>query len=298
MTRQVAAVWVLLLLLGAGCATPPQPPVVEPPRGYSSADLHVSFDVPTGWTTEDSWKPIHPAPHAVRFASPSRESTLTLAYGPVGELNCSAAARAALLSVSGAVLRAVRAFELPAAAGKMPAGSGETSGPDSQGMARYFCTNGTAVVVEAAATKPSFAAHFGELQQLLDSVNYEDQGHRLAIEAPAGTPPGRTYFVHVVRFRGETLARIARWYTGSYNTWREIALANENISSPNRRLKVHTEVKIPLELVVREAAFPAPPRAAPPAKPSTEAPAKEEATAPQEGAGGESAPLPPVIGPR
>lgn len=296
----VLAILSVSLVLPLGCATPPPPPAVEAPRGYSSSDLHVSFHVPAGWTATASWQPAHPAPHAVRFESSSRESTVTVAHGPVGDLNCAAAARAALLAVSGSVLRAVRAFELPTGSRKTPAGSGETSGPDTQGLARYFCAEGTVVVVEAASAKPSFGAHFGELQRLLGSVTYDDRGQSVPVEASAGTSPERTYFTHEVRFRGETLARIARWYTGTYDTWREIALANEDLSSPNRGLRIHSEVKIPIELVVREAPFPRPARAARRTKSAAAAPsgAGDEASESQEEGGAEPAALPPVIGPR
>ena len=32
-----------------------------------------------------------------------------------------------------------------------------------------------------------------------------------------------TFFIYVVKFRGETLGQITEWYTGSYDNWRKIA---------------------------------------------------------------------------
>jgi hypothetical protein len=291
MTRRLTTVLATLLFLPWGCATPTTAPVVEEPKAYSSADLHASFRVPLGWAAAGSWSPLRAAPDAKRFESPSHDSAVTLAYGPIGELNCAAAARAALLSVTGSILRAVKAFELQAASGKIPAGHGETSGPTSQGVAKYFCAGQNAVVVEAAATKSSFATLLGKLEGILDSVAFDDQGERVAVRAPAGSSPSRAYFVHRVRFRGETLARIARWYTGTYDSWREIALVNEDLTSPNTQLKIGREVKIPSELVIHETPFPKPRRSSPQAEGGKQAPKevqKEE----------EAAPLPPVIGPR
>jgi LysM domain len=297
MTRQLTTVLATLLFLPWGCATPTPAPVVDEPKAYSSVDLHTSFRVPLGWAAAGSWSPPHAAPHAARFESPAHDAAVTLAYGPIGELSCAAAARAALLSVTGSVLRGVKAFDLQAASGKIPAGHGETSGPTSQGVAKYFCAGQTAVVVEAAATKSSFATRLGELEGILDSVAFDDQGQQVAVRAPGELPPTRAYFVHRVRFRGETLARIARWYTGTYDSWREIALANEGLTSPNTQLKIGREVKIPSELVVHETPFPEPRRSAPQVKQAPAEAPSHEATETQEQQE-ETAPLPPVIGPR
>jgi hypothetical protein len=301
MTRHFAVALAALLLLTSGCATTPPPePVIEKPNVYSSPDLHTSFRVPDGWARAESWSPLHAAPQAVRFESPSRDSAVTLAYGPVGDLGCAAAARAGLLSVTGSVLRAVRAFDLQGAAGKIPAGQGETSGATSQGVARYFCAAQTTVVVETTAPKSSFADHLGDFERLLDSLVFDDHGQEVAVRPAAGVRAERAFFVHLVKFRGETAARIARWYTGSYESWREIALANEGLSSPNAQLKIGREVKIPSELVVRSTPFPEPPRSSAQAKGGKRAPEEAPSPAVTEAPSGqaEAPSLPTVIGPR
>jgi hypothetical protein len=63
-------------------------------------------------------------------------------------------------------------------------------------------------------------------------------------------------FRHTVRYQGETLAAIARWYTGSGNQWQAIRDANPQLDP--RRLKLGTEVVIPHELLVRTDPFPKP----------------------------------------
>ena len=121
------------------------------------------------------------------------------------------------------------------------------------------------------------------------------------VSAPVEAPPMPTFFVYVVKFRGETLGRIAEWYTGSYDNWRKIARVNSDLSVPNARLKIGREVKIPTEIVVRQDPLPGPkPKrsttARGEAKPSAEV---EAPTAPQEAPEPAEAPaLPPVIGPR
>lgn len=49
-----------------------------------------------------------------------------------------------------------------------------------------------------------------------------------------GQPPGKSdYFVHKIRWPGETLSIIAIWYTGNYRNWIALAKANPNLN-PNR----------------------------------------------------------------
>lgn len=44
------------------------------------------------------------------------------------------------------------------------------------------------------------------------------------------------YYIHTVRWRGETLSLIARWYTGKSKNWRVLAKANPSLN-PNRIYK-------------------------------------------------------------
>ncbi len=121
------------------------------------------------------------------------------------------------------------------------------------------------------------------------------------VSAPVEAPPMPTFFVYVVKFRGETLGRIAEWYTGSYDNWRKIARVNSDLSVPNARLKIGREVKIPTEIVVRQDPLPEPkPKRATTARREAKPSAEVEApTAPQEAPEPAEAPaLPPVIGPR
>jgi hypothetical protein len=53
--------------------------------------------------------------------------------------------------------------------------------------------------------------------------------------------------VHTVKWPGETLALIARWYTGDTENWRAIAKANPRLDP--RRIRLGSEIQIPSELL-------------------------------------------------
>ncbi|MGD2096493.1 MAG: LysM domain-containing protein [Desulfobacterales bacterium] len=55
------------------------------------------------------------------------------------------------------------------------------------------------------------------------------------------------YFVHQVRWRGETLSLIAKWYTGHYGNWKALAKANPDLN-PNHIVLGH-RIQIPPEMM-------------------------------------------------
>ena len=60
--------------------------------------------------------------------------------------------------------------------------------------------------------------------------------------------------VHVVTYPGENLGKIASWYTGSRENWKEIGRNNPQISTT--RLRLGDRVLIPNRLLVKTAAMP------------------------------------------
>jgi hypothetical protein len=122
----------------------------------------------------------------------------------------------------------------------------------------------------------------------------QEEEERIAVVAPTPTS-APSYFIHVVKFRGETLGQITEWYTGRYDNWRAVARAN-GLAVPNELLSVGREVKVPSQLVMRQDPMPAPkkkrtPRVAGPGK----APEQSPGEASEEGS---VTTLPPVIGPK
>jgi hypothetical protein len=54
------------------------------------------------------------------------------------------------------------------------------------------------------------------------------------------TPPPETFFVHTIKWSGESLSIIAAWYTGDLQNWKAIAEANPQINPD----KVHDGMKV------------------------------------------------------
>jgi hypothetical protein len=64
----------------------------------------------------------------------------------------------------------------------------------------------------------------------------------------------RYYFVHQVRWRGETLSLIAKWYTGHYGNWKALAQANPGLN-PNR-IALGNRIYIPPEMMKTQKPLP------------------------------------------
>ena len=70
---------------------------------------------------------------------------------------------------------------------------------------------------------------------------------------PSDPSPPR-YLNHKVRFQGETLASIARWYTGDWHNWERLASVNPELRPD--RIQMGVTIKIPEEIVTRRQPFP------------------------------------------
>ncbi len=62
-------------------------------------------------------------------------------------------------------------------------------------------------------------------------------------------PRVENYFLHSVKYPGETLAIIAEWYTGNSNNWK--ILANENPNLNPNLIKIGEFIKIPRDMVIK-----------------------------------------------
>ena len=68
------------------------------------------------------------------------------------------------------------------------------------------------------------------------------------------TPKETVPFVHTVRWKGESLSYISKWYTGDYSNWRRLARANPGIK-PNLIHKGN-EIVIPKDILKTQAPLP------------------------------------------
>jgi len=66
--------------------------------------------------------------------------------------------------------------------------------------------------------------------------------------AKKAQPPEKCpYFVHKIRWPGETLSVIAMWYTGNFRNWKALAKANPKLN-PNRMF-CGNELLVPTDLL-------------------------------------------------
>ena len=68
------------------------------------------------------------------------------------------------------------------------------------------------------------------------------------------TPPEVKYYTHTIKWSGETIIRLARWYTGSGNNWIRLIEANPSIDP--RRIKIGDTILIPENLLVTREPLP------------------------------------------
>ena len=68
------------------------------------------------------------------------------------------------------------------------------------------------------------------------------------------TPPRPDDFKHTVRWRGESLSLIAKWYTGQFENWKALARANPKLN-PNR-IMVGNAIHIPQEMMTNKKPLP------------------------------------------
>lgn len=98
------------------------------------------------------------------------------------------------------------------------------------------------------------------------------RAHNVILKAP----PKPNYFYHRVRYAGETLSIIAKWYTGDGENWRALSKANPKLN-PNR-IRVGSKIRIPAKLLNTRKPLPRSyvVLATPPPKPATSTSAKVE----------------------
>jgi len=62
-------------------------------------------------------------------------------------------------------------------------------------------------------------------------------------EIKAEPPQKLTYYIHTVKWNGESLSIIAKWYTGNLENWEALAQANPNLTPS--RLFIGSRIRIP-----------------------------------------------------
>ncbi len=70
---------------------------------------------------------------------------------------------------------------------------------------------------------------------------------RPVARAPTPTKPKPSYYYHKVKYPGETLSLIAKWYTGDMENWRALTKANPKLDPD--RIIVGNRIRIPHKLL-------------------------------------------------
>ena len=68
--------------------------------------------------------------------------------------------------------------------------------------------------------------------------------------------PQVQYMTHTITYQGETLAAIARWYTGNASNWQYILDHNPGLDI--RRMRIGTPISIPMSMVIKQTPMPKP----------------------------------------
>jgi hypothetical protein len=105
------------------------------------------------------------------------------------------------------------------------------------------------------ATKSWFKEKWNAVGSKFSSSGDEETVAKSQEQGPNKKLPAEDYttqhqrddFKHTVRWRGESLSLIARWYTGHFENWKALAQANPNLN-PNR-IMVGNVIYIPQEMM-------------------------------------------------
>ena len=71
--------------------------------------------------------------------------------------------------------------------------------------------------------------------------------HKAERAQVAKAPPKPAYYYHRVKYSGETLAIIAKWYTGDADNWQALTKANPKLDP--KRINVGDKIRIPRKLL-------------------------------------------------
>jgi hypothetical protein len=71
--------------------------------------------------------------------------------------------------------------------------------------------------------------------------------HKAETARVAKRPPRPAYYYHRVKYPGETLSIIAKWYTGDADNWQALTKANPKLNP--KRINVGDKIRIPRKLL-------------------------------------------------
>ena len=87
------------------------------------------------------------------------------------------------------------------------------------------------------------------LQELPVPADIKPETDAVAKKTPSEVKPTSEsgFYIHRVRWPGETLSIIAQWYTGSWKNWKSLSKANSNLNP--KRIVIGSDIFIPEALM-------------------------------------------------
>lgn len=316
------AIWAVASCLMAGCSILGGKPAGEiTVNEYVDLERHFSFRIPSGWELQTSKNPFRKPSYLARIEPAEKDAAAEANLLLLATKSCFEAVRDSLEASSFVKLRSPEPFTIASSSGEIPAWRADIEAGEGkkQGRVALFCEGGAAIVLEVSATGDAYAKREAELASIVESFSYRGGKEVVPVAPAAVKPPPIAYFIHEVKWHGQTLGQITRWYTGKYENWKKLADLND-LTVPDASLKVGRQIKIPPDLVIRQTPMTKPrapvsretekgeaapeSQAAPPANEAEPASQPSPAATPVPPAAvppppeEPPPPLPPVIGPR
>jgi hypothetical protein len=297
----------LAAVVAAGCGMTTSAPAGRISRGeWIDGSGRFSFRVPTSWAAASSRNPFRRPSYLVRFESPEGGGAAMAWEVARGGDGCIDAARKKLEAEDRARLLDEKEFSVEAEGREQPAWRASVEiGDARRGDAAGFCDDERAVVLEATAPTGAGDEMRQTIETIVESLALRAGGKRVAIAPPpppsAPAPPSG--YIHVVRWKGQTLGEIAKWYTGKFENWKKLAEPN-GLTRPDLVLKLGRRVVVPNDLMTRDEPMPEPRAPKKAERPAAGSAAKAPAGAVESGGkaeepeGAEEEELPSVIGPK
>ena len=133
-------------------------------------------------------------------------------------------------------------------------------GDDEKGIAYVWMENDAVFAVNAYAESRYYDQHESEMESVLKLVSFVHSRKDVDIpyldpeDMPTYDPDIGNFLSHTISYKGETLALISQWYTGTTTNWPRILQANPDISPT--ALRLGQEILIPSDLVIKEDPLP------------------------------------------
>lgn len=280
--RGLLVVFCLLLLVGACAELPSMNPVdlSQQPEGYFKNGIYYNEFYGATWKAPNNWKPV--APNLIQlfyfgWDGPLEGQVARLTVYRQGQeipvkASLEQAAEIAVKQKDWVLAETPHFIESQGHRGLEALCTWKSfTGSRGRLLARFFMVKGALIVVHGQAPNFIWDRAKPGLQNVLSLFRF-DQAQTIRPKVvipkrlPEPAPPAHKDLVHQIKYKGETLALISHWYTGSVHNWKQIMEYNGMTSTTNLRLG--EEIKIPGDMVVNPEPMPASviKRTKPPAK--------------------------------